>query len=402
MAKQRVTVLVLGCVAALAVFAMTAGPAAAAIVNANIPLSGNFGTSLTANGTLTVSANFDVTLTAGSIAGTPVSVTVPLNIPQQSSPISLVPNPTVVNTNASGNLDIGLEDANNNGLADDFPGSPLPAPALPDSMLDALLNDLDVTLIGASGAGIQTNQVTVNGTASLDILGLITVDLPVTARIDADASIKNLAFDGAGPGFLFSKQEINSSFGVPFPGTEDYSVAYNSALIGGDVSGQVDGTVDAELEVDLGIFGNVTQTIEDAATINQTIDPQTIPLVGPVTLEQIFTPDPISDDLNAAFAFALQDPLSTDLSLSDSQAFIEDFDVPVDLGLLGSFTLDGDVTGTVNFDLVLTFTIADTSLSVSGQQNQIIDNIIPEPSTWCMAALALLGIVPMIRRRLRG
>ena len=401
MTKQRLTVLLLGCVIALAMLVLASGPATAAIVNTSIPLSGNFGTSLSASGTLGVSANFNVTLSAGSIAGTPVSVTVPLVIPQQSSPITLVPNPTNVSTASTGTLALGLEDANNNGLADDFPGATSPAPALPDSQLDALLNDLDLTLIDASGAGFQTNTVGVNGNASLDILGLVTVNLPVSAAIDANAAISNLVFQGAGPGFLFGKEEINSSFGSPPPMGEDFSTRYNSALIGGDISGDVNGSVDAEIDIDLGIFGTVTQSVPNAATIANPIAPQTIPLLGPVTLEQIFTPDPITDDLNAAFDFALQDPLDFDLSLADSQAFNQNFGIPINFGFLGTFTLDGQITGTVNFDLSATFTVANTSLNVSGQDTQIIDNIIPEPSTWCMAALAMLGIVPMIRRKLK-
>jgi len=401
MTKQRVTSMVLGCFALLAVTMIASGPATAAIVSMPVPVSGSFGTSLSASGSLSVGANFNVTLTAGSIAGTPVSVTVPLNIPTQSQAISLIPNPTNVNTAASGTLDLGLEDANNNGLADDFPGAAFPPPALPDSALDAVLNDLDLTLVGAGGVGLQTSSINVGGTASLDILGLITIDLPVTATIDADATLSNLAFNGDGGGFLLGKSAINSSFGVPFPMTEDYSVEYASGLIGGTASGDIEGNVNAELEVDLGIFGSITQSIDNAATLSESIS-EVIPLVGAVTLEQIFTANPIHDDLNVAFDVALDDALDLDLALSDTQAFNEDFDVPIDLGILGSFTLDGDITGSVDFDIDATFTVANTSLESSGTKTAIVDNVIPEPSTWCMAALALLGIVPMIRRRMKA
>lgn len=386
------------CVGAFVVMGLMALPVYAATVTAAIPVSGTFATQISGTGTMVVSANFNVKLSQ-QILGTAVSVTVPINIPSQTNALTLVPNPTNVNQASSGTFTVTLADANGNGLADEGAGV-TPAPIAADGMLDAVVNDLDVTLINS--ASLQTNTVNLGGTASLDILGITTVNLPVSVDLNAETTLQNVLFDGVLDGAVLFGKSAFPSFGIhPFhPFSPDLSAQWGLALIPGFSEGEAIGSVNADLEIDLGIFGTVGQSISGLGAINQPFGPELIPLLGELILQHIPTANAIHDDLQAFFNVALDAPLDFDLSLADTQVFNTDFDLPVDLGILGGFTLDGDVTGTVNFSIDFDLTIANTSLNVSGTESAIIE-VIPEPSTWCLMALALLGIVPIVRRKFR-
>ncbi len=386
-------------------------PALAATVDRNFNISsGNLTSSLSLAGSLGISSqNGKVTLKTGPILGTPISVSADVVIPSQVIPLSLNPNPTPVNNPVTGNFVIRGEDnftavgpdPNDGGDYQLVPGSDglFDDGNSANSSMDLIVQSINANLLNQN---FQSTQANINGFVSLDILGITSVNFDATigGTISGNASA---SFVSTGPSSEIVGSQDNSTFADgnhPFinPGNPNVNAAPegvdNLGVAGlfalpGDLIGGISAGLDGSVNVDLGIFGSINQSLSGLVNLNQSLN-QAFALLGNLVAKQLPTPSLTSDDMEVLTSFdfaSLGLNLSLPVNLADSTVFNVDFDVPIaNLGIFGSVTLDGDFTGTVNYNLNATATIAPPQYTASGIITQAIN--VPEAN-----ALVLLGAV---------
>lgn len=382
--------------------------------------SGSFISSLSLGGSLTVSSqNAKVTLTAGSVLGTPFSVTADVVLPTQTVGLSLIPNPTPVNSPVTGNFVLRGEDNYDavgpdpndggdyqlvpgmDGLFDDGNSA--------NSAMDLIVASTNVNLLNQN---FQTNNVQLNGSVGIDILGLTTISFG--AQINGNvAGNMTASFDSTGPSNEIVGAQDNSTFpdgSHPYinPGNPNVNAAPDGVdnlgvagtfLLPGDFNAAINAALNGSVNVDLGIFGSISQNINLDALQEQLS--QAFALIGNLIAQQIPTPSLLHDDLSASMAFDFGDipglDLNIPLDIADSQVFTVDFDVPVDLGI-GSFTLDGSFSGTLNYNLNATASIAAPQYNAIGTLAAAVN--VPEANTLVLlGAVGLGGLYVQFRRR---
>jgi hypothetical protein len=386
-------------------------PSMAATVDRTFTISsGNLTSSLSLGGTLSVSSqNGRITLRSGPILDTPISVGADVTIPAQTIPLSLNPNPTPVNNPVTGNFVIRGEDnfvavgpdPNDGGDYQLVPGSDglFDEGNSNNSAMDLVVQSINANLLNQN---FQSNTATINGNVGIDILGITTVNFgaQIQGTVVGNASA---SFASTGPSGEIVGTQDNSTFadgnhpfinpGNPLvnaapTGVENLGVNGLFALPG-DLIGGINAGLNGQVTVDLGIFGTVSQSLSNLFNLNQPLN-QAFALLGTLVAKQLPTPSLLSDDMQVSTSFdfaSLGLDLNLPVNLAGSQVFNVDFDVPVaNLGIFGNVTLDGDFTGTVNYNLNATASIAPPQYTASG----VITNAINVPEA---NALILLGAV---------
>lgn len=389
---------------------------ASAVVAADIPVNLNFTSGTNTNfsavfgttGTFSVSGSADIKLTSNAISGSPISATVNVVLPAQSQPVSLIGNPVTVATNPSGTGQISLQDY--------YTGQRPPSPAVPDGLADdgAIINsamsgsitDLDLTLVTSSP--IALTPITVTGNGSLDILGLTTVNIPLTLVLNATGALNNLTFDQTGTALMGVPSAPNPGFAdgahsSGIPSVQNLTVQYGTTIAPGDIGGSLDAAITGKITADLGIFGSSTQDLGTLASFSESLGSSLALIFDLVRFTHV--DDGLNngaDDLRAFFSGSITLPISSSLSTNGSVPLNLDFDLPVNLGILGTITLDGTVTGNVNFVLDATISVNNILYSLRADLVQDIVNV-PEVSTMTLLSMAgLFGAgVSFYRRRNR-
>lgn len=403
----------------IGVVAWIASSGLAATVDKSVNISsGSTTSSMSLSGTLSVSGqNMKVTLTAGSILGTPVSTSANINLPTQTQAINLVPNPTNINNPTTGNFVLRGEDnyvavgpdPNDGGDYQLVPGADgkFDDGNSANSAMDLIVQSLNLGLINQN---FQTNNVTLNGTASLNILNLATVNLPL--HINGAAS-GNLAVNvnSTGPSNEVVGAQDNSTFpDGAHPYINPSNPLVNAApdgvdnlgvsglfFMAADIAGQLQAALNGNITVDLGIFGSINQNLSNLVSFNQLLN-QAFAILGQLTAKQIPTPSLLHDNLQATIAYdfgdlGLGDLFNIPVSLVDSQVFNVDFDAPVDiLGL--TYTLDGDFTGTIHYNLNANASLAPPAYTATGN----VVGAINVPEANIMVLLGLTGLAGLIVR----
>lgn len=386
-----------GIAALLAVVGQSTALAADIPVNLNFTAGTNtsFSAVVSGTGTFSVSGTANIKLTSNAISGSPISATVHVNLPNQTKPIALIPNPTTATSNPSGTGQLSLQDY--------YTGQRPNSPAVPDGLADdgAIINSAMSGTIAAmdlnilSSYPIALNSVTVTGNGSLDILGLITVNIPLTAVVSASAALNNITFDQTGAALMGVPSAPNPGFadgahssGVP--SVQNLTVQYGTTIVPGTIGGSIDASIGGSITADLGIFGSTTQDLGALASFSESLTTDLALIFDLVRFTHV--DDGLNngaDDLRAFFSGSITLPLGSSLSTGGTQALNLDFDLPVSLGFLGTITLDGDVTGNLFFALNADLTISSVAYSLRADLVQDIVNV-PEAST--LAMLSLVGL----------
>jgi hypothetical protein len=385
--------------------------------------SGNFVSSLSLGGNLSVSGQNTVVRLSGDIAGTPVGLlTGNINLPQQTIPLTLSPNPTPVNNPVSGNFVLRGEDnykavgpdPNDGGDYQLVPGSDglFDDGDSANSAMDLIVASTNVNLLNQN---FQSTQAVINGSVGIPILGLTTVnfDARIIGNVDGNASA---TFVSNAPSNEISGVQDNSTFPDgqhPYinpsnpnanatPDGVDNLGVQGLFIMPGDFNASISGGLNGRVEIDAGIFGTITQNLDDLVNLNEVLT-EAFALIGNLDVKQIPTTSLLSDDLLASMGFDFApilgaNGLSFPVTLSGTQVFDIDFDVPVNLGI-GSFTLDGDFTGSVSYTLDATITIAPPSYTAAGSLTNAVN--VPEANTLVLIGAIGLGslAIGFYRRR---
>jgi hypothetical protein len=344
-----------------------------------------------------------------------------ISLPAQSIPISLSPNPTPVNNPVSGNFVLRGEDnfdavgpdsldggdyqlvPGTDGLFDDGNSD--------NSAMDLIVQSTNVQLLNQN---FTTTQAVINGSVGVPILGLVTVDFD--ARIIGNVNgAATATFTSTGPSNEIAGAQDNSTFADgnhPFinPSNPNVTAAPDGVenlgvsglfFMPGDFNATIGGGLDGRVEIDLGIFGTVSQNLDDVVSLSETLN-EAFALLGNLVAKQIPTPSLLHDDLSATMSFDLGDipglNLSFDLDVNGSQVFNLDFDLPVDLGI-GTFSFDGDFTGTVDYALTATASIAPPQYTAAGTIGAAVN--VPEANSLILLSAIGLGSLALDRYRRR-
>lgn len=385
--------------------------------------SGNFVSSLSLGGNLSVSGQNTVVRLSGDIAGTPVGLlTGNINLPQQTIPLTLSPNPTPVNNPVSGNFVLRGEDnykavgpdPNDGGDYQLVPGSDglFDDGDSANSAMDLIVASTNVNLLNQN---FQSTQAVINGSVGIPILGLTTVnfDARIIGNVDGNASA---TFVSNAPSNEISGVQDNSTFPDgqhPYinpsnpnanatPDGVDNLGVQGLFIMPGDFNASISGGLNGRVEIDAGIFGTITQNLDDLVNLNEVLT-EAFALIGNLDVKQIPTTSLLSDDLLASMGFDFAAILGTNglsfpVTLSGTQVFDIDFDVPVDVGI-GTFTLDGDFTGSVSYTLDATITIAPPTYTAAGSLTNAVN--VPEANTLVLIGAIGLGslAIGFYRRR---
>lgn len=384
-----------------------------------IPLVFNGGTgsqqftmSLVPSGTLSVSANLSYRLSTADFPIPGLQGTVlngGINIPNQSVNIALQGGVANFNTVPTGSATLTLA-GQQSALATDPGGDGLPpfgpgtgtVNGLPSVLTHADVTNLVTTLI--QNQAFSLNPVGVNGTTTLDVLGLFDLNFDTEINAVASGSLSNVNFTQNTPGndlLPGSGAEIN-------PGTPDKSANYLFAGAPGDFSATVNANVGLNAELSLSVFGLFDIpfgfNLGNANVLNNQVINAPFAIVGAVNMADLnpggYAGLPTGDDMRFTFTdngYLNLLPLSFDLSTAGNLPVNIDSDFAVDLGI-GTIDFDIDLDGTVVYNFNGNLSASNVTYRL---QDTIEDVVIPEPSSLCLAGLGLVAAIPLLRRRLR-
>ncbi len=356
-----------------------------------------FTANLLATGTLSIQASASVTLSTGPVLGTPISVTAPINIPLQNFNINENLN---LSADPTGTMTLELPDTN-----ETFGGA---FPNLFGALTEADIPDLDVTLVGPAGIQVLNFPGNVTGSATLDILSITSINIPLQANLNVLGELKNVIYNQIGNAFIGPGVVTNpNGQGPPGSITTAYEIpgpATGGVLSGGDASIGVAADVTGSVSADLGIFGSLNQDLGTINVIDDTVPVDLFALLFDMFLTDLEPnafgePRDINVDLDGNFDLA--GPLEFDFDLpSQVLPLAFDFDVPIaDLGIFGSVTLDGTLTGNLTASLDTNLTIQNIQYGL--EDEVLADALVPEPSSLMLVAMGLLALVPVVARRRR-
>ncbi len=371
----------------------------------------NFHTTLAGAGTLSVSANLTYRLSTADFPIPGVQGTVlngAITIPNQAVNVGVAGGSVTINTTPTGSAAITLAgqqsalstDPGADGLPPFGPGTGT-VNGLPSVLRYADVTSMNTTLI--NNQNFSLNEIPVSGNTSLDVLGLFDLNFDTEVRARPNGNLSNFKFVQDVPSDLLPTSGTEVAPGTPNK-TTNYLVSGAPGTFSGNVTAGLDMDATLTLSV-LGLFdipfdfniGNVT------ILNNQAINAP-FAIVGATTLQDLnpggYAGLPTGDDMRYTFndnGYLNLIPLSFDLNTSGSLPANIDSDFAVDLGI-GTIDFDIDVRGSVSYSFNGSVSASNTGFQL---QDTIEDVVIPEPSTWCLAGLGIVGMLPLVRRRLK-
>lgn len=352
-----------------------------------------FTADLNGSGTLIMSANAQISLSLGSV----LSISPTLTVPSQT--FNFNENATV-SGDPSGNMTIRLPDT-----PETFGGA---YPNLAGALTEADIPQLDVSLIGASGVNILNISETVTGSTTVDILNITDLNFPVTADLDVTGILKNVIYSQVGNALIGPGTVTNPN--GPAPGSPPGSIttAYEipgpvtgGVISGGTASLGAEAIVAGDITIDLGIFGSFNQGLSPTSVVDETVPIDTFALLFDMILTDLQPllfggPRDVGVDIDGNFDLA--GPLSFDFDDAGSVAIpTTNFSTPLNLGVFGSVTIDGTVTGTLNYSLNTDIELSNLQYGL--QDDVVPDLLVPEPSSIMLVVMGLVALMPVVARR---
>lgn len=365
-------------------------------INFDPSSAGTFFTAdLNGSGTLVMSANAQINLSYGTV----LSISPTLNVPSQTFNFS---QSSTVSGDPSGNMTLQLPDT-----TETFGGA---YPNLAGALTEADIPQLDVTLIGSSGVNILNFSETLTGSTVVDILGITDLTFPVTADLDVNGILKNVIYSQVGNALIGPGNVTNPN--GPAPGSPPGSIttAYEipgpvtgGVLSGGTASLGAEAVVGGDITIDLGIFGSFNQGLAPTSVVDETVPIDTFALLFDMFLTDLQPllfggPRDVNVDIDGNFDLA--GPISFDFDDSGSVAIpTTNFSAPVNLGIFGTVTIDGSITGTLNY--VLDTDIELSNLQYGFEDEVVADLLVPEPSSIMLVVMGLVALMPVVAVRRR-
>jgi hypothetical protein len=373
----------------------------------------SFTASIQANASFSVQGGGTLKLSSPPILGTPIGLlSADINLPQQTVNISANQN---LNLSPTGSGTIRLSDSYNSqqenissppaafppgsdGRADD--GTTL------DSQMSASIDALNVTLVNAP-VSVGVNNVSLSGSGSFNILGLIPVSVPLRLDLSPSVILQNLNYAQIGPAVMAGQTAINPGFAdgahPNVPGVQNLSTLFASVISGGNLTGQGAANVNAQFTADFGILGSYSQNLGNFSLFNDSLS-QTFGLFGQGQFIEIATAlnaydfDDLVQKLSGNIS-SLLGPLSLPLTLSGSIPVSQTFDAPLSLGFLGTITFRGSFNGSLSYSINGTLTLDNLTYSLQSQQIADAVNVPEAGSLGLMAATSLAGLIVWRRRK---
>jgi len=321
--------------AALVVLAY-ATHASATVVNSNIPVSGPFSAKLTGSG------NASITGASGQFWQWTLFTHTKLNVSAGAQSVPLTMNPVnATNMPASGTVNLDYDDVT--------PGTPI--------NLNSFVGDLN----GAGGSNTNIPFTINAGNMTINVQNLGNFQLKLTIN----GTISDLTFASTG-GYL----GIDNTGAFANPG--DFT-----AVIGGSVTGQL---------VNVPLLGTIN--LGTLTTLAPTPTVFSGGVAGVATLSDLQGgAPPFPNDMLANFAanlaLAIPVPFSTPIAVNQPNNNVPN-------GSSGFKTLF--INGAINANLSL----SDIAYSLSGTVPQ---TLVPEPSSFALAGMAVLGMASVVYRR---
>ncbi len=352
-----------------------------------------FTADITVTGSLSMSAAAQVDLGLGTVVSSTIA------IPNQTFPINQV---ATVSSTPSGNMTIQLPDT-----PQTFGGA---FPNLAGALTEADIPQLDVALVDSAGVGLLSVAETITGSASIDVLGLTSINFPLQANLGVDALMKDVIYSQTGNAILGPGAVTNPNPNGP-PGSVTTAYEIPGPLSGGVISTGTaslgaEAFVSGDINVDLGIFGSFGANIPSTSVFDDTVPIDTFALLMDMLLTDLEptlfgAPRDVEVDIDGNFD--LLGPLSFSFANSGTVPLpTTSFPIPIaNLGFLGSITLDGSISGSLTFSLLADITI--DNLQYGLQDDVVPDLLVPEPSSIMLVVMGLVALMPVVavRRRKR-
>jgi len=338
---------------------------------------------------INISANLGLT---GATAHLPATITIPAqSIPIYSNTQHISSTPT-----GGGQLTLWDEQVSGYDPGGDG-GNPNPNAKLPSTLARADLTGFNTALINGGGATVTSNQITINGSGSLDT-GILGITLPLSVALvgQASAGLTSLNFNQTSGDALVG----NGTPNLLTPGnnaTRSYPLSLDPY---GDLSGQGQISVGGIANLDIG--GLFTTSFNLGNLVNQTLALNSaFPLPGTAKLAD-FNPtgyDAVNkDDLQATIGFD-GSGLGLPFALSSTGTALLTTTTTLVTNLAGApITITANVTGTITFGV-------NAGLEVDNLVYQLQDSVAsvvaPEPGSVVLMFVGLVAALPIVVRRLR-
>ncbi|MGE0538345.1 MAG: PEP-CTERM sorting domain-containing protein [Pirellulales bacterium] len=344
--------------------------------------------------------NINVSISAGifGVTGATTNPTGNLNIPYQTP--SIAAPPVLINSTpppSLGSAQLTLWDQQVGGFDPGGDGgNPNPGAKMPSTLSKADLTGLKATLIGASGASVASNPLTINGSGGLtvSVLGIdfgIPLDLQLVGN--ANATLKNLAFTQTSGDAL-------TGAGIPTGAPPTNETHQYFMLANGDIGGDVDLSVGGVAKLDAGILGSFNFPLGNLVSTSESLA-AAFPLPGIVTLADLNPGgyNPVNyDDLQATIGLDLSGS-TLPFSLASAGTAILATNLVTTFSTLGvDITATVAVTGTVTFGILASLLVDDTVYQL---QDSVANVVAPEPGSIILLFMGVAGAVPLLLRRRR-
>jgi len=340
---------------------------------------------------------FDIHMSANlGITGATANPTATITIPAQSIPI--YSNSQHISTTPTGSGQLTLWDEQVSGYDPGGDGSnPNPGAKLPSTLSRADLTGFNVSLINGGGATVQSNQITINGSGSMDT-GILGITLPVTVALvgQATAGLTALDFNQTSGDALVG----NGTPNLLAPGanaTRTYPLNLNNY---GDLNGTGAITVGGIANLDIG--GLFTTSFNLGNLVNQTLNlSSAFPLPGTAKLADLNPTgyDAVNkDDLQATIGFD-GSGLGLPFALASTGTALLTTTTTLTTNLAGApITITANVTGTITFGVNARLEVDNLVYQL---QDSVASVVAPEPGSVVLMFVGLVAALPLVVRRLR-
>lgn len=274
-----------------------------------------------------------------------------------------------------------------------------------DSQMAGTVDSLNIEFVDSPQA-VAISNFGLNGVAEASIFG-VPVSVPIAIDIDPSVLITSLSYAQIGAASMNGQVAINPSFAdgahPNVEGAQNLSTQYNLVLSSGTFSGDADAVIGAEFRADFGILGSYVQDLGafsiDAGSISEDFG-----LVGVGRFLQMATAASGLDFDDLLFQLegdldSLIGPLTIPVVITGTLPINESFEVPIDLGMLGTITVDSSFSGSLTYSIDGELTITNLAYALQSQQITQAVNVPEASSLMLLGASGLCGVCLSLRRK---